>query len=47
MEINIKKVENGFVVEYQDDADTYQTFVFTKYSQVVKFLRQYMNGKVE
>lgn len=45
MEINIKKVDNGFVVELQNhDVDEYKTFVFTKYSQVVKFLRDNLNS---
>jgi hypothetical protein len=48
MEINIKKVDNGFVVDFQNpEHDVYQTYVFTKYSQVVKFLREHLNGKVE
>ena len=42
MEIVIKKVANGFVVRFEKDEDEYveETHVFTKYSQVVKFLKE-------
>jgi hypothetical protein len=50
MEINIKKVDNGYVVEYQNETDVdsiFQTYVFTRYSQVVKFLKEHLNSKGE
>jgi hypothetical protein len=48
LEINIKKVDNGFVVSINKDIEDElvdQTFVFTRYSQVVKFLKEHLNGK--
>jgi hypothetical protein len=48
-EISIKQVSNGYVVRFEHDVDgefTDESFVFTKYSQVVKFLRENLNGKV-
>lgn len=48
MNINIKKVFNGFVVEVDDsDNDVYETYVFSKYSQVAKFVRDHMNVKAD
>lgn len=44
MEINIRKVKNGFVVEYNNETPDgeviEETHVFTRYSQVVKFLKE-------
>jgi hypothetical protein len=48
LQINIKKVANGFVVDLDKETldDTIQeTHVFTRYSQVVKFLKENFNGK--
>ena len=42
MEIQVKKVENGFVVEIEND-DGYKTFIFSKYTQVVKFMKDAFN----
>lgn len=43
MEITIKKVNNGFIVELHCETDgefVEETHVFSKYNQVVKFLRE-------
>jgi hypothetical protein len=42
MEIQIKKVANGFVVEVENDTG-YTTYIFAKYSQVVKFMKDAFN----
>lgn len=44
MEVSIKKVKNGFVVEasFENDEGEFveETHVFSKYNQVIKFLRE-------
>lgn len=48
LQINIKKVANGFVVELDKETieeAVQETHVFTRYSQVVKFLKENFNGK--
>lgn len=43
LEVKIKKVTNGFVVEYQNEIDgefIEEGYVFTRFSQVVKFLKE-------
>jgi hypothetical protein len=48
LQINIKKVANGFVVELDKETieeAIQETHVFTRYSQVVKFLKENFNGK--
>ena len=48
MDIHIKKVTNGFVVEIENsENDIYETYVFSKFSQVAKFIRDHMNVKVD
>lgn len=48
-EISIKKVQNGFVVDLERDTidgdHVSETHVFTRYSQVVKFLKENFNPK--
>jgi len=48
MEITIKKVANGYVVrqEGEDPVEGYvsKEFVFTKESQVIKFIREHFKG---
>jgi hypothetical protein len=48
-EINIQKVENGFIVALERDTldgeHISQRHVFTRYSQVVKFLKENFNPK--
>lgn len=41
-EVNIKRVANGFVVEFEcetEDGYEEKTMVFTRFSQVAKFIR--------
>lgn len=43
LEVKIKKATNGFIVDIQhtvDDEYKEESFVFTRFSQVVKFLRE-------
>lgn len=47
MEIKIKKVENGFFVEVNGECEGEyfeKQYVFPKYSQVQKFVKDYLNN---
>lgn len=51
MEINVKKVENGYIVrlEGEDPVEGYvsKEHVFTKQFQVVRFLKEHFKDKSE
>jgi hypothetical protein len=43
LEVNVKKVQNGYVVQYRADVDgdyVEESYVFTRFHQVVKFLKE-------
>lgn len=45
-ELSIVEVKNGYVVTYQDEVEGYeQQLVFTKFFQVQRFLKEYLQEK--
>lgn len=44
-EMSVREVKNGYVLVYQDEVDGEQELVFTKFFQVQRFIKEYLNSK--
>lgn len=44
-EMTLREVKNGYVLVYQDELDGEQELVFTKFYQVARFIKDYLNSK--
>lgn len=44
-ELSIREVKNGYIVTYQDEAEGEVEIVLTKYFQVQRFVKEYLNEK--
>lgn len=44
-EMSVREVKNGYVLVYQDEVDGEMELVFTKFYQVQRFIKEYLNSK--